>query len=265
MEQPRNRWCREVIGHIRFKPDRDRVWDELQAHIEDRCEGMRERGMEAEEAERRAVAAMGDPAEVGKALDKAHKPWLGWLWIFSKVVVIAAIVVSLLTVYPTVKQYQNAVKNDADERNTVEFWVGDSPLISRHAVGRTVEIDGYRFTVDEVSWYGEEEVVRLAICVTVRRPLFQPEINDYGAGMDAFYVMDEAGVCDIGYWEDRNPEWPRRRVCYYDTNKVGKPLTATAIYVYDALNWDPEWVELSIDIQGETYAIRFPGPGGDSA
>lgn len=90
MEQPKFKWCRETIENVRFKPDRDKIWDELMAHIEDRTEAMKQRGYTEEEAECRAVSAMGDPAEVGRQLNAVHKPWLGWLWIASKVLVIAA-------------------------------------------------------------------------------------------------------------------------------------------------------------------------------
>lgn len=265
MEQPRNKWCREVIGQIRFKPDRDRVWDELQAHIEDRCEGMRERGMEADEAERRVVAAMGDPVEVGKELDKAHKPWLGRLWIFSKVLVIAAIIVSVLLSGPAVRKYRSALEDDQNERNAVEYWVQHVPIVSRTQVGRSMEIDGYRFTVDEVLWGREEDYVCLAVCVTVRRPLFRPALDEYGNMVDAFYVVDDAGIRDLSFDTDENPYWPRRRVSYFDSTKFADPLEGSAIYVYGANYWDPEWVEFSFDFQGETCSVRFPGPGGEGA
>ena len=39
---------------------------------------------------------MGDPVEVGLALDKVHKPWLGWLWEISRVVLALSLAVALL-------------------------------------------------------------------------------------------------------------------------------------------------------------------------
>ena len=41
--------------------------------------------IEGEEAEREALKRMGDPEEIGKALAKLHKPWLGYLWLVSKI------------------------------------------------------------------------------------------------------------------------------------------------------------------------------------
>lgn len=71
-------YCRAVSIHIRFKPDRGAVEVELLAHLEDRRDALKETGVPDGEAEERAVAAMGDPAEIGRALDKCHSPLLGW-------------------------------------------------------------------------------------------------------------------------------------------------------------------------------------------
>ena len=267
MEQPQFKWCREAIEQVRFKPDRDKIWDELIAHIEDRTEDMKSRGYTQEEAETRAVTAMGNPEEVGKQLNAVHKPWLGRLWIVSKVLVILTLIVSLFFVYPAVNKYRNEVMDDAKEQNTLDYWVQNCSPISRYAVDKTMEIDGYRFTVDEVSWWGEEEHVRLAICVTIRSPLFQPKPEQYGpdnVGARAFYIVDDQGVRDVE-WDDEDPYLPRRRGCYYDASKVGRPLTGSCIFVYDAYYWNPDWVELSFDFEGRTYSVRFPGPGGEGA
>ena len=48
-------------------------------------------GMTEEEAGGKALAAMGDPKELGQALAKIHKPWLGWLWQFSRLLALVAL------------------------------------------------------------------------------------------------------------------------------------------------------------------------------
>lgn len=265
MEHPKFKWCREAIEKVRFKPDRDRIWDELMAHIEDRCEVLKEFGIAEKEAEEKAVAAMGDPAEVGRQLNAVHKPWLGWLWMVSKVLVILTLIVSLFLVYPTVKQYRDGLEDDAKEQNTVEYWMEGFSLASRHMVDKTMEIDRYRFTVDEVSWWREDEDVRLAVCVTVRSPFFQPkpeQYSGYSVGIEAFYIVDDQGN-RAAEWDDENPDLPRNVLSYYDPSKAGRPLTGSCIYVYDAYDWNPDWVELSFDFEGRTYSVRFPGPGGE--
>ncbi|MGM9606041.1 MAG: permease prefix domain 1-containing protein [Oscillospiraceae bacterium] len=56
---------------------------ELAAHLQDHAEVLVEYGLSPEEAERRAVAEMGDPAEIGKALNKSFSVfWMVCKWVF---------------------------------------------------------------------------------------------------------------------------------------------------------------------------------------
>lgn len=54
------------------------IREELRAHLEDRAEALEETGLSPAEAEERALAAMGDPAEIGAALNAQLSPF--WLW-----------------------------------------------------------------------------------------------------------------------------------------------------------------------------------------
>ena len=79
-------WLRTAVAGIRFKPDREAVEAELREHIEDKTAALMRifPDMTQEEAEDRALSGMGDPEEIGKELAKIHKPWLGWLWVASR-------------------------------------------------------------------------------------------------------------------------------------------------------------------------------------
>jgi len=84
-----DRWCDTVVEQIRFRPDRHTVREELAAHYEDHVRDLLRIGYEEPLARERSLAAMGDAESIGKALDKAHKPWLGWLWLGSRWMVAA--------------------------------------------------------------------------------------------------------------------------------------------------------------------------------
>lgn len=85
-------WVREVLAQVRFWPDHESIRQELLAHLEDGRADLMQLGYDRKTAEERTLRGMGDPAETGKALDRAHKPWLGWLWQLSRlpVLVLAA-------------------------------------------------------------------------------------------------------------------------------------------------------------------------------
>ena len=85
----RDKWLDTATRGIRFGPDRRAVRAELEAHIEDKEAGLARAfpGITPEEAEGRALSQLGDAGEVGRALAKVYRPWLGWLWLYSKVLI----------------------------------------------------------------------------------------------------------------------------------------------------------------------------------
>lgn len=117
MNENMEKWLDTVLKEIRFFPDRRRIKQELQEHIEDRldeymefagspgiggdadAEGCKRLSaaapMEGPEAfaMERALAVMGEPTELGRELNRQHKPVLGWLWIISNVLVVFAVAV----------------------------------------------------------------------------------------------------------------------------------------------------------------------------
>ena len=80
-------WLDTAVSGIRFGPDRRAVRAELEGHIEDRMAGLRRvfPDIPAEEARDRALSAMGDLEELKKELARVHRPWLGYLWRASQV------------------------------------------------------------------------------------------------------------------------------------------------------------------------------------
>ena len=81
-------WLDTAVKKIRFKPDRREVRAELSAHLEDKALDFQRifPDLTVEEAKERAASEMGDPEKIGKELAKVHKPWLGYLWRVSQVV-----------------------------------------------------------------------------------------------------------------------------------------------------------------------------------
>lgn len=67
-----------VCEQIKYKPIRNSISEELENHIEESKENYIEEGMQKEEAEEKAIAQMGNAEEIGKKLNKIHKPKLDW-------------------------------------------------------------------------------------------------------------------------------------------------------------------------------------------
>ena len=74
---------------------------ELRAHLEDKTADLRRifPDMTDEEAGAQALREMGDAAEIGKEMARLHRPWLGYLWMASRVLLglaLAVLAVELL-------------------------------------------------------------------------------------------------------------------------------------------------------------------------
>lgn len=85
---PFDKFTDAVCGEIMFRPAHRGVRAELTTHLEDRAEALAERGVPSEEAAVQAVAAMGDPKALGRALHRQHWPILGWIGLLWPTVVV---------------------------------------------------------------------------------------------------------------------------------------------------------------------------------
>ena len=83
-------YLKTVLEQIRCKKAQWEIREELLAHMTDQKEANMAKGMTEEEAEKCAVADMGDPVETGIALDKVHRPQAAWQMITVMAVISAA-------------------------------------------------------------------------------------------------------------------------------------------------------------------------------
>ena len=84
---------RVLAGLRRLTPEeREAVRRELDGHIEDHMEALRELGYDEALAQERTMAAMGDPEEVGRELEKQYP--LRWL-ILGRLAVVATVVLCI--------------------------------------------------------------------------------------------------------------------------------------------------------------------------
>lgn len=265
MEHPKFKWCRETIANVRFKPDRDKIWDELIAHIEDRTEDMKSRGYTQEEAETRAVAAMGDPEEVGKQLNAVHKPWLGRLWIVSKVLVILcliALVLVLLTQHPLRwfnyddssfweterSEYVTVIKLNPvceDKSDGYTFTVPHAKLT--HTAAHTVETENGPYDV--------EAFVHLSLIVQATRLL--PTAEKCRAFHD-FYAVDDLGNVYESVLEYIS--WEQALLGNYE---MKNPWSTVYRCWIEELDPAAEWVELRYDRDGRDVCLRICLTGGE--
>lgn len=82
-----------LTGQMRSKKAGKMVAEEMYAHLEDQALAYEEAGMNRESAVQEAVRQMGDPVEVGAALDRIHRPRMDYKML------LAVIVLSMIGVF----------------------------------------------------------------------------------------------------------------------------------------------------------------------
>lgn len=67
-----------ICEQIKYKEVRNQIAEEMENHINEKKEEYIENGIEESQAEQKAIIQMGDAEEIGKALNKVHRPKLDW-------------------------------------------------------------------------------------------------------------------------------------------------------------------------------------------
>lgn len=87
----RRQFCETVTRQLRCRWEAPAIRQELSDHIQDHQAALMATGMDRDAAEEAAVASMGDPKELGRALDRVHSPWP---WRLYHAVLTAAVLLS---------------------------------------------------------------------------------------------------------------------------------------------------------------------------
>ena len=90
-------YLNEICEQIKYKPVRKEIAKEIEDHINDIKEDLKNSGEDEEKAEIKAISQMGNAKEIGKKLNKIHKPKLDWkLLIITLVLVFFGFLVSVI-------------------------------------------------------------------------------------------------------------------------------------------------------------------------
>lgn len=91
----------KVVKRVHFFPDRADIERELSAHIEDSALFLqKEEQLDERDAQIKAIERMGNAEEIGTALNRQHNPFLGYLWYFSRIIMVMLCLVVILQSIP---------------------------------------------------------------------------------------------------------------------------------------------------------------------
>ena len=267
------RWCALAVEDIKYKPDRNRVYDELYAHLEDRCAAMTEAGVPEREAVKQALAAMGSAAEAAEQLEKIHRPFWGYFLLTARWLLLFAAVLALLTVPRWLRDQDYS----SDKGLFSAVWFGQDAMDNGSLHGERLfytrpmardRSDGYFFTLtDAAEWHETgsiegREIDTLSFYLSVEAFNLRPWAQ-YSDILREFYAVDSLGnryeamhLCPSG------GETPS---LVGNPTRTGLFTVTWGLWLRDYRSHGAEWIELRYDRSGRDVRLRIDLTGGDAA
>ena len=236
----RDEYIQEVSASLKrlTKREREAIRQELDGHMEDHMESLRELGYDEQLAEERTLAAMGDPAEVGRELNRQYPfRWLAIGW----AAMIATLLFALLVALPAWNKAGDVVNN---------LWCRFYPL--------------HLLNLRDLSWGADRDyrpMVAEAEKVDLRQTADGVTLYIYQAGLEDPAAEETTAWAAVSpYWDDP-----------FRSNNVYRSLMASG--EIDSLSFDydgpfivsgqvrrGEPLCFAYDISGETLSFEVPLP-----
>lgn len=238
----------EVLGHIPRATwwEKREIRAELAGHLEDHALGLEERGCSTEEAREQAVNAMGDPGEIGEALNAQ----LSTFWLTVQGLVQGAMAILLILILWQVDWLEpfRLIQQNWTARRGEDLWgihVYEDPYLCWNSGEEmTVGDSVVRLEVVTVNPYVSSEekyLCDLTLC-TYREQAWKPAQDEI---FQRIWVIPEGeAAVKAGTWQSME-KWGSSKGCY----QFVMPADSTYVdVVYDYLG---EHVEMRCEIQWE--------------
>ena len=236
----RSTYIQAVFSHLKrlTKREREAIRTELNGHMEDHMEALRELGYDEPEAEAHTLAAMGDPDEVARELNKQYP--FRWL-VIGRAAMIATLLFALVVALPAWNKAGDVVNN---------LWCRFYPL--------------HLLDMRDLSWGADRDyrpMVAEAEKVELRQTADGVTLYIYQAGLENPAAEETTAWAAVSpYWNDP-----------VQSNNVYRSLMASGDI--DSLSFDfdgPFMVSdqvrrgeplcFACDISGETLSFEVPLP-----
>ena len=130
---------------------------------------------------------MGDSDEIGKELDKEHKPWIGWLWVATRFV---AVMFFVMAIGEAVSFGVSAFGFIFDDNE----YSSDGALVYEMDIDESFRLDDDTITLEELKYYDNGDMV-----VKYKRMRdLDSDAVDWSFSLHAANFTDENGTRYLG-------------------------------------------------------------------
>jgi hypothetical protein len=263
-------WCENAVSGIRDRADRERVYKELYAHMEDQYEELLAQRMEEQKAEKAVVAAMGSYADTAAQLEKLYPPIWGRLLLAARLVLVLAFLLAL----SNVPQYLRDLRSQLLPPPAATLYFSDEGGITAEEDQRTFYAepmsrdyaDGYRFTLTQAAerhyiWRdtggNRKDSDELYLAVEVYHPSLWEKRSHV---LREFYAVDSLG----NRYESTNRADPNTEApsLWMNVTRTGLFSYTWFVGFYYYRSHDADWIELRYDKAGRSVRLRVELEGG---
>lgn len=267
-----SRWCNIATAGIKYRPDRQAVCDELQAHLEDHRDALTAQGLGEKEATEQALSAMGDPKVIAPQLAALHRPFWGYLLQVSKILLIILLCLSL---YPIWNYAAGLHLDDTPDLRHFDIYDpasygGDTRREALHLSQHedSFSESGSTFTLTDaalITTTDDNGTVRAPqLYVRIRQTSLLPwtEHDNYFTYFSVtawFSARDSLGNVYEGFLDPASGSHPM-----YTTGVQSGIFTYTHECWINDFPAEAEWVEIFYERDGRSYKFRITLTGGST-
>lgn len=151
-------WAGQACRLIRFAPDRERVREELIAHMEDARDAYAQSGVDSRQAIARVLEHMGDADTVARQMQQLYRPFWGYVWRWTRVLgTIAAlylvwnlVVVPVFGLVGILLDGETPWYSQDDVADYVRSHNKNSTIISDFTPQDSAKVDGYGISIARI-------------------------------------------------------------------------------------------------------------------
>ena len=255
-------WCEDATRLIKFPPDREAVQNELQQHLIDKQEDLRQQGIPEEQIEAISIAAMGSAEEIAPQLAAIHRPFWGYAYRIS--CVILAICFSILLLYALIHAEYLA---DRLRKPAFTDYVSGTTLVWETYPNTKAKTDKCRITLTQVRFSKNPEpayadIPRLANCLSADIRITDPRGFAHYDIMEYVWAEDNLGnVYTSQTATSYLPPYPNDHYIHITTNH----RIFSTDYRLTFMGYEEngvQWIDLHYDRDGRSFTIRIDLTGG---
>lgn len=265
-------WCRTAVDKIRYGPDKQAVYEELYAHLEDRYEAELDRWETPAEAMEATLKAMGNASELAPQLAAVHRPFWGYVltltqWLIGLCLILLTLsMVHFCRINHRAETYEHWYYENPGEKLVKVWEEGDGEYVREldYDPDAKDSSDGFHFDVERATmvysnYYESDEKDHhfFMFRIEVRSILQWDQLHEIP--LHDFYAVDSLGNTYLAY---NDATYTVNRFVSGNLEQNSPFCWTMDMWLQSFILGEAEWLEIRYDRDGRDIRLRIDLTGG---